>query len=110
MYSCMISKRWTLKGCEMNKLGNYVYVECIDELRRQKIQENEFDIFVIGLGIFHNAQEVTYPHVFKKCAIGEYEPCSKDDMKKIVSIEIRMLKDRIKGYEILSDKLEKVSE
>lgn len=94
----------------MDKLGNYILVDRIEELESEASWKNDYDIFVIGLGIFHNVHEVTYPHVFKKCTAGEYMPCSKVDMLLVTSLEIMMLKGRIRSYEKLEEKLEKVSE
>lgn len=94
----------------MKKLGNYILVDHFDELDSETAWKNEYDIFVIGLGIFHNVHEVSYPHVFKKCGMGEYTPCGKDDMLFCTNMEISLLKGKIRNYEELRDKLEKVSE
>jgi hypothetical protein len=94
----------------MNKLGDYILVESIDELKKQAAWENDKDISVIGLGIFYDVHDISYPHVFVRGRDLVYKPCSKADMLLVTETEIMMLKSRIKGYEELCDKLEKVSE
>lgn len=43
----------------MKKLGNYILVDHFDELDSETAWKNEYDIFVIGLCIFHNVHEVS---------------------------------------------------
>lgn len=100
----------------MKKLGNYILVESIDELRGIAEWQEAGNFRVNDMGIFYNASKITYPHVFKyhdphdsRC-MPEYHPCSKDDMLFCTNMEISLLKGKIRNYEELRDKLEKVSE
>jgi hypothetical protein len=74
----------------MYRIGDYIYVESIDELKSRSVWYKGDDIGVIGIGMFHDVLNVTYPHVFKihespdtHCCDDCY-PCLNRDMIKAV--------------------------
>lgn len=47
----------------MNIVGDYVLVEDIDELKERSIWDKGNEICTVGLGIFHDVLNVSYPRV-----------------------------------------------
>lgn len=77
----------------MYKVSDYIYVESIDELERPAWIKDP-DICIIGLGVFHDAINVNYPHAFKyhdsldNHCCGDWYPCKNRDMIKAVDKSI----------------------
>jgi hypothetical protein len=78
----------------MNTVGNFVLVESIDEIRERSVWDKGNEICTMGLGIFHNVLNISYPHVFEiywpedaHCC-GDCYPCSNRDMITAVDNEI----------------------
>lgn len=98
----------------MNKIGKYVLVECIDELKKRSALDNEKDILVNYLGIFHDVNSISYPHVFechKNCdrgCVDEYFPVPKDEMIFAVKKKIERWMSDMASAESLLKTLEDV--
>jgi hypothetical protein len=86
----------------MEKFGKYVLVYDIQELKECSVVDDGEKIGLIGLGLFHNVNEITFPHVFKyyepfdNHCWGDYYPCDKAEMAQAIEMEISRIKHRIK--------------
>jgi hypothetical protein len=99
---------------KMVVIGEYVLVENIDELKKNAIWEDDKNIRVSALGIFHYINQVIYPCAFRYVDAydsnfyGDYIPCSKREMALVVKVEIMRFSSKIERLnrvlEILNDK------
>jgi hypothetical protein len=96
----------------MKIAGDYILIESIDVLKNRSAFDNERDIFVNYLGIFHDVNSISYPHVFechKNCdrgCVDEYFPVSKDEMIFAVKKKIERWMSDIESGEALLKTLE----
>lgn len=78
----------------MYKVGDYAFVNNIGELLDRSMWVKDGKICAIGLGIFHDATNINYPHAFKICespdnySCSDWYPCLNRDMIKAVDNSI----------------------
>lgn len=85
----------------MTKFGKYVLVYDIHDFKKDVVWEDENRIYVAHMGVFHNVNGITFPHVFKYFeswdthSCGDYFSCDKAEMIQAARQKIARLTNEI---------------